>query len=143
MTGNPESYRLIYISRNALRGTAAELEAEVGHILVVSRRNNARDGITGALLFNESCFAQVLEGGSDVVQEVFERIQLDPRHCDTVVLAFGPAPREFGEWSMAYAGAMGADSAGYHHLAMPGGAEAASGHILDLLRGVLLRQGAA
>ena len=112
-------------------------------ILAVSRRNNARDGITGALLFNECCFAQVLEGASNSVHEVFERIQLDRRHGDTVVLSFEPAPREFGEWSMAYAGAIGGDAARYHHLTMSGAAEAASGRVLDLLRGVLLREGAA
>ncbi|MCR0981017.1 BLUF domain-containing protein [Roseomonas populi] len=143
MTSDQPSYRLIYVSRNALRGTPAEREEEVDRILEASRRNNTRDGITGALLFNESCFAQVLEGGSEAIHEVFERIQLDPRHSDTVVLAFEPAPREFGGWSMAYAGGAAESSTRYHQLALPGAAEIASGRILDLLRGVLLRQGTA
>ena len=71
----------------------------------MSRRNNRRDEITGALLFSEDQFAQVLEGDMEAVMEAFERIQCDPRHRNTVILTNEPAAaREFGDWSMAYAG---------------------------------------
>ena len=98
-------YRLVYVSRNALQGTVDILEAEVASILATSRRNNEKAGITGALLFNADCFAQVLEGEPAAVQTVFERIQCDPRHRQTVILSAGPAAQsDFGDWSMAYAG---------------------------------------
>jgi hypothetical protein len=135
-------HRLIYVSRNALTGSALEMEREVLRILDSSRRNNERDGLTGALLFNDDCFAQVLEGDFAMLHKVFERIQCDLRHRDTVVLEFGPAEREFGQWSMAYAGRVGVE-ARYATLAAPDAAVSASGRILDLLHGVLRRMGTA
>ncbi|MFC0407393.1 BLUF domain-containing protein [Roseomonas elaeocarpi] len=142
MSETESLYRLIYVSRNALAGVATEMEGEVTRILEASRRNNGRDGVTGALLFNEECFAQLLEGGSAAVHQVFERIQLDPRHQDTVVLECGPASRrEFGAWSMAYAGHVSSERARY--AALTGEASGAGGPhgILSLLHGVVERSG--
>ncbi|WP_338661742.1 BLUF domain-containing protein [Pararoseomonas sp. SCSIO 73927] len=135
-------YRLIYVSQNTLHGPVEDMKREVDQILAVSRHNNARDGITGALLFNSSCFAQVLEGELDAVHGVFERIQMDPRHSETVVLACEPASREFGDWSMAYAGAVRNEEIAFSPLAEPAVHQASATRILDLLRGVVLRQGA-
>ena len=84
-----------------LGGDAA---AEVASILAASRVNNARDGVTGALLYSDGCFAQVLEGGLSVVQRTFERIQRDARHSNVVVLEARRAEaRIFGMWDMALA----------------------------------------
>ena len=47
----------------------------IGQILAVSRRNNARAGITGALMYSGSAFAQVLEVPRLAVEAIFERIQ--------------------------------------------------------------------
>ena len=101
----PEVHRLVYYSRNrlpeaAMAGTAVE------EILAASRRNNARVGVTGALMFNSGCFGQVLEGPQDAVEATFERIQQDERHGDVSLLAFGPVGgRAFATWSMGYVGA--------------------------------------
>ncbi len=98
-------YKLLYCSRNLLGGSLAEQEVEVQKILASSRRNNVREGVTGALLFNGEWFAQVLEGPLAKVEATFERIQCDPRHADVTVLESGEASgRVFAEWSMAYAG---------------------------------------
>ena len=98
-------YRVLYCSRNCLAGDASEVDEQVRSILAASRRNNARDGITGGLLFSKGCFAQVLEGPSQTVEETFERIQCDRRHNDVVVLEAGPiTARLFPDWSMAFAG---------------------------------------
>ena len=99
-------YKLLYCSRNLLGGSLAEQEGEVQKILASSRRNNVREGVTGALLFNGEWFAQVLEGPLAKVEATFERIQRDPRHADVTVLESGVAScRVFADWSMAYAGA--------------------------------------
>ena len=99
-------YRLVYVSRNDITGDTGAVRREVDQILATSRRNNARAGVTGALMFNHGCFAQALEGPHDALQGVFERIQCDPRHSRVVVLAFEPvAQPAFAEWSMAYVGA--------------------------------------
>lgn len=95
-------FRIIYCSRNTiLHGSS---QAELAQILAVSRRNNARVGVTGALLYNAGVFAQALEGPFEAVQDVFERIQADERHGDVVVLeAERAGQRVFGGWDMAHA----------------------------------------
>ena len=99
-------YRLVYISRNCIRGGDEDLGHEVTEILDVARRLNARAGLTGALMFNRRCFAQVLEGPFDDVQDTFERIQCDERHDRATILSFDPIEsRGFSEWSMAFVGA--------------------------------------
>lgn len=101
-----ELHRLIYVSRSRLTGTPEECEAQILPILTRSRERNLGSGLTGALLFNEDCFAQVLEGHIDDLSRTFERIQRDESHHDIVVLSLEPvAERAFPGWSMAYRGA--------------------------------------
>ena len=97
-------FRLVYCSRNTIPDHQGDTAAEVSSILAVSRANNARDGVTGALLYSEGCFAQVLEGELGTVERTFERIQCDPRHGNVVVLeARHVEQRLFGAWDMALA----------------------------------------
>ena len=98
-------YQILYCSRNNIRGTAAESKAHLDRVLRSARVNNARVGVTGALFYNTVFFAQVLEGSFAEVQRIFERLQLDTRHSDLVVLQSGfTSKRDFGDWSMAFAG---------------------------------------
>ena len=100
-----ELHRLIYYSKNQMPGDQDEMIEGMHQILSTSRINNARAGVTGALLFNGGCFAQVLEGTAQAISETFERIQCDPRHGDVLVLEFAPADnRSFANWSMAFIG---------------------------------------
>ena len=111
---NDELFRLIYVSRNASREQGAGVEDEAGRILRASRRNNPTRRVTGALLYNNDCFAQVLEGPLSEVEQVFEVIQCDPRHADVTVLDAGPVPgRDFAAWAMASAGAVAEDAASF------------------------------
>lgn len=97
--------RLIYTSRNLLAGGGDARVSAVAEILATSQANNARVGVTGALLFNGGAFAQVLEGPRRAVEATFERIQRDPRHGDVAVLQCAPvADRGFPRWSMAFVG---------------------------------------
>lgn len=98
-------YHLLFMSWSTMQGSDREVDAQLAGILATSRRNNRRDGITSALLFDGACFAQVLEGGMTDVATTFERMQCDPRHRGTVVLQVGPAQRRvFGRFPLAYAG---------------------------------------
>ena len=98
-------HRLVYYSRNTIAGSAPEIAAEIGHILATSRRNNSALGITGALIFDAGCFAQVLEGPRAALEQTFERIQRDMRHAAVVVLEYAPVEaRAFPHWSMAFVG---------------------------------------
>jgi hypothetical protein len=98
-------FSLAYFSRNAIEGDGPEVQTQIAQILTSARRNNARHGVTGALLFSDGCFAQVLEGERGNVEGVFESIQCDPRHSDVTILHLHEVDRRsFGEWSMAFGG---------------------------------------
>jgi hypothetical protein len=98
-------YRLVYYSRNHVSDTPETFSREVADILEKSRVNNVRDGITGALLFNAGCFAQVLEGPLEAVEAAFERIQQDERHGEVSLLSLDPQDeRAFPNWAMGFIG---------------------------------------
>lgn len=102
---NNSLYRLVYISRNQIEGDDDTIRSEIEQILIKARTQNPLSNVTGALMFNTGCFAQILEGLHDHIQETFERIQCDRRHSNVSVLAFEPiAERKFSNWSMAYFG---------------------------------------
>lgn len=99
------TYRLVYYSRNHVAVDADTFSLEVNDILARSRENNARDEITGALMFNAGCFAQVLEGPLDKVEAAFERIQQDERHGEVSLLGLEEvAARSFPNWAMGFVG---------------------------------------
>ena len=87
--------QLVYIS-------SAVGAPDTAPILDVSRRNNARDGITGLLYADGRRFLQALEGEGDAVERAFLRISVDARHRALVVLSRREVTaREFGRWTMA------------------------------------------
>ena len=72
-------------------------------ILRASRRNNPAVGVTGALLYADGNFMQVLEGPPDAVEGVYRRVSRDPRHRGVLVLYDAPAAeRLFPDWSMGF-----------------------------------------
>lgn len=74
-------------------------------IINVSKMNNPPAGITGALVFNDHYFAQILEGDRKSVTRTFCRVVGDNRHTDIVILDAQPVEhRVFEGWAMAYAG---------------------------------------
>lgn len=114
--------RLVYYSRNRMNGEERALRSAIDTILATSRRNNDEVGVTGALMFNAGCFAQVLEGPRDAVEEVFERIQQDDRHGDVSLLSFGPVgERAFPNWSMGFVGASTTEADSYGHIGRESG----------------------
>ena len=140
---NNDLFRIVYCSSNRTTAQEEASVAEVESILAVSRANNARDGVTGALLYSEGSFVQVLEGRLDAVQRTFGRIQCDPRHGDVVVLQAGLLEeRLFGAWDMALAAPADPAKASAtlsRVLKQPDGA--AGTEIVALLAGVLRREG--
>ncbi len=91
--------QLVYSSR-LVPGTAG---TELTSIVDVSRRNNARAGVTGALCFSVDYFLQCLEGERNAVNATYNRILRDPRHSDAVILRYAEiTTRDFSDWSMGY-----------------------------------------
>jgi hypothetical protein len=141
---NTAVYRIVYCSRNQIIGTPEEIEAEIQLILASSRKNNASAGVTGALLFNQGLFAQVLEGSLEGVERIFEKIQRDPRHSDVTVLQNGTAGhRDFAEWSMAFASSESKSAFGFGipaFNAAQSNPSVAAEQVLKLLREVVVQE---
>ena len=98
--------RLLYVSRNTITGPLDALHAEIDRILSVAQLRNFERNVSGLLIFNQGYFAQVLEGASHDVEEIYELIQSDPRHDDVVLLEFEQVEaRVFANWSMGFVGA--------------------------------------
>ncbi len=139
--------RLVYYSRNRTAGAPEAVDGTIRGILETSRVNNARVGVTGALMFNAGCFAQVLEGPTSAVEATFERIQQDERHGDVALLAYDVVEsRLFTDWSMAYVGASQAEAARYGDLADASGFDIArmtGDRLCAVLHGLALEEEAA
>lgn len=89
--------RVLYISTARILLTPEQL----ADILRVSRRNNARVGVTGLLIVGGRRFLQALEGPEDAVMATYKRIHADPRHFAVVQLAREEImERQFSGWIM-------------------------------------------
>ena len=76
---------------------------DIANVLMRSRANNERDGITGALLYHRGRYIQIVEGPDEIVRTRFEAIAADPRHhvVDKMREQF-IADRQFPEWTMGF-----------------------------------------
>ena len=91
--------RLMYMSKARPDVGPDEIHA----ILDAARPRNARQGVTGLLIFAGGYFLQLLEGPEAYVGEIFDAIRADPRHSDVVVLLTDRADRrQFPGWSMGF-----------------------------------------
>lgn len=76
---------------------------ELAVLLLGSRANNARSGLSGLLLHRDGKFLQVLEGPDGTVRSKFAVIAKDPRHRDVQILASEHIPAaRFARWTMSY-----------------------------------------
>lgn len=89
--------RLLYASRTADAVTHEVIES----ILAQSRKHNPELGITGILCHGGDVYMQVLEGGRDAVNQLYNRIVRDKRHRDVVLLHYEEvSERRFAGWTM-------------------------------------------
>jgi Sensors of blue-light using FAD len=79
---------------------------DLQQLLDHARRSNAAKGITGALVYAEGIFLQILEGDKVLLQDLMAKIRRDVRHESVFVLREGEVPTAiFGSWKMAYVSA--------------------------------------
>ena len=92
-------YQMIYFST-----TPTQMDAvQISDLLKQSKANNARDGITGLLVYYDKMFFQILEGDRDKVEACYHRIEKDQRHRKLFLMWEGDAEkRAFDDWKMAY-----------------------------------------
>jgi hypothetical protein len=96
------TYQIIYSSESTSPMQAVDLE----EILEQARARNTASGITGALVYVDGVFLQILEGEPLKVQALMARIAKDLRHQTvTVLLESTAAVASFAEWKMAYVSA--------------------------------------
>jgi hypothetical protein len=89
--------RLMYASRAAGEIDQEELRSIVRH----AQGTNPKLGLSGALCLADGLFIQVLEGGRDAVNRVYNRITRDTRHKDVVLLVYEEiTERRFAGWAM-------------------------------------------
>lgn len=76
-------------------------QAELKRLLDNSKANNARLNISGIMLHYDDNFFQVIEGEEQVVRDLLEKIENDPRHTmmDVVYIRDGHR-RVFPDWTM-------------------------------------------
>jgi hypothetical protein len=92
-------YQIMYSSQAAKPMTVSALE----EILTDARAGNAARNVTGALVYVDGVFFQIIEGDKDVVRKLIANIAGDTRH--EAVKVFYEAEvdaRTFESWGMAY-----------------------------------------
>ena len=70
--------QLVYVSRATPNVDARSIY----YIIRVAHNRNSMDQLTGALIFLDGYFLQVLEGNSHLLRARFEIIRADPRHTE-------------------------------------------------------------
>jgi hypothetical protein len=74
-------------------------------LLYHSYLRNLRLEITGALIFENNQFGQVIEGPEDVIESLWEKIQKDDRHKNIrLIERKSIGSRSFQKWTMVFQG---------------------------------------
>lgn len=74
-------------------------------IVAASRFKNADLGLTGFLHAEVGLFIQYLEGPSEPLWALYQRLHLDSRHTDLTLFGHGELKKpRFQDWSMGYSG---------------------------------------
>lgn len=89
--------QLIYVSVRASECS----DSEIQKILESSIHNNAKIDITGVLLYSDKKFLQCLEGDYDEIMALYDKIKLDKRHKNVVLITVGMIKEcFFPSWQM-------------------------------------------
>lgn len=76
-------------------------DAMLDGILLQARRNNARNGLTGALIVRADLYLQLIEGPDAEIEATFARISRDNRHLGVhLLLRETVSERMFPAWTM-------------------------------------------
>ena len=92
-------HQIMYSSQATQPMTVADLE----QILVDARTGNEKRNVTGALVYVDGVFFQILEGEEAAVRALMANIASDTRHRSVKVFYEAPVDaRAFHSWRMAY-----------------------------------------
>jgi hypothetical protein len=89
--------QLIYVSNRKPTCT----QEEIDNILASCKKNNPPLNITGVLLYSDTKFIQLVEGESKVIMSLYDKIKLDTRHSNSIMISYGMIPeKSFPSWHM-------------------------------------------
>lgn len=90
---------LIYFSHSINTLTQQDFQ----YLLQGAQEKNARMDITGAIIYGQGVFLQLIEGPRDNINRLFQSISHDARHYDVSLISFKTVEnRHFAHWSMNY-----------------------------------------
>lgn len=70
-------------------------------ILHTSRANNIKWNVTGSLIFHSDLYLQLLEGPTDAINKLYQKIMADSRHAEITKLRDDRTDRRlFASWTM-------------------------------------------
>lgn len=89
--------QLVYVSvRNA-----SCTDEEIQKILEACKRNNKELDVTGVLLYSSTHFVQYLEGEFNKITSLYDKIKMDSRHKNSIMINTAPIKeRSFPSWQM-------------------------------------------
>lgn len=132
---------IVYCSISAMKGTTAEVQEGLFDLLAKARVKNAELGITGALLYNGSHFAQVLEGPRQALDAMIASIRADVRNENLTVAIDRKLPqRDFPDWSMAFAAKSDDPPASAAMEAVLTGSPVAGEEVLQVLKRLIVKE---
>ena len=89
--------QLVYVSTRKPMCT----QEEIDKILDSCKRNNPGLNITGVLLYSDTKFIQLVEGDAKVIMGLYDKIKLDNRHSNPMMISYGPIKEKtFPSWHM-------------------------------------------
>lgn len=92
--------QIVYVSTASPKLSPTQLESLLAH----ARENNAKQGITGLLVYADGSIMQTLEGPPEVLANLIDVISADPRHKNILkILDIEADSRLFPDWQMAFA----------------------------------------
>jgi hypothetical protein len=95
-------HQMIYSSQASAPMSISDLE----EILVDARSGNEARNVTGALVYVDGVFLQILEGEKETLRRLMRSIAADTRHFSVTVFYEAEVERPmFSNWRMAYVGA--------------------------------------
>jgi len=90
--------QLVYVSNRKKSNASSD---QIENILEACKRNNPDLGITGALLYSDKKFLQLVEGENDVIMGLYDKIKKDDRHENCIMLSYMPIKEKtFPSWHM-------------------------------------------
>ena len=95
----PDLYALVYVSTASRPLDMLDLS----RLQASAQRRNAREGVSGVLLYSDGNFMQCLEGPAHGLARVYDVIRSDAMHYGIIeIVRERIAARQFSEWSMAF-----------------------------------------